>query len=432
MIERRQLSWMTTTMEAIQADEKYALNGGPFGSKLVSKMYVESGVPVIRGINLPLDKRFSFDGLVFVSEEKAEELKANIARPGDVVFTQRGTLGQVGIIPDSSPFSRFVISQSQMKLTVNRDLADPHFIYYLFRSPEFVERVSSLASSSGVPHINLDTLRKFTIDLPPLPTQQRIAAILSAYDDLIENNMRRIAILEEMARRLYDEWFVHFRFPGHEEAAFTETALGLAPEDWELVELEQLVQVNPRTSVPRDGTKPFVPMGSLSENNMIIGPIEEREGNSGTKFQNGDTLVARITPCLENGKTGFVDFLPEEQTVAFGSTEFIVLRPSLLGKCAIYCLARSHAFRDVAIKSMSGSEGRQRVRPESVKGFPMARPPADLLDRFERFSAPIFAQVTTLARKNVNLRTQRDLMLPRLISGEIDVREAEATLEAAE
>jgi len=231
-----------------------------------------------------------------------------------------------------------------------------------------------------------------------------------------------------MARRLYEEWFVHFRFPGHEGVEFD----GELPKGWSAVELGDLVQVNPRTTVPRDGLKPFVPMGSLSETSMIVEGVEQRDGNSGAKFQNADTLVARITPCLENGKTGFVDFLDVDQPVAFGSTEFIVLRPLILGPCAIYCLARSHSFRDVAIKSMSGAEGRQRVRPESVQTFPIAQPPSELLDRFERIASPMFSRVSLLARQNANLRAQRDLLLPKLVSGEIDVSAAEEALEAAE
>ncbi len=307
---------------------------------------------------------------------------------------------------------------------------DIRFVKY--KLDTMIEAFRSISRGATQDNLSLDKLLSFPLLMPPLPEQQHIAAILSAYDDLIENNTRRIAILEEMARRLYEEWFVHFRFPGHEEEEFIETKLGATPSGWPVVDLERVALVNPRTRVPREGTKPFVPMGSLSELSMIIQPIEEREGNSGTKFQNGDTLVARITPCLENGKTGYVDFLSDEQPVAFGSTEFIVLRPLILGSYAIYCLARSHTFRDTAIKSMSGAEGRQRVRPESVQSFPVAQPPADLLAQFERLLEPAFAHVSVLAKKNANLRAQRDLLLPKLVSGEIDVSEAEEVMEAAE
>ena len=322
---------------------------------------------------------------------------------------------------------RWSCIKNTIVITKPAEGVDMRYLYYATSDPAIWPK-----RGAAQPFISQTDARAVPVSLPPLPTQQRIAAILSAYDDLIENNTRRIAILEEMARRLYEEWFVHFRFPGHEKVEFDETSLGMTPRGWPLVRLEELVEINPRTWVPKDGQKPFVPMGSLSETSMVIEPVDQREGNSGTKFQNDDTLVARITPCLENGKTGFVDFLSEEEPVAFGSTEFIVLRPSILGRCAVYCLARSHVFRDVAIKSMSGAEGRQRVRPESIQSFAIAGPPADLLSRFERFCDPVFAQVSALAQKNANLRAQRDLLLPKLVSGEIEVSGAEAALEAAE
>ena len=156
--------------------------------------------------------------------------------------------------------------------------------------------------------------------------QHKIAAILSAYDDLIENNTRRIKILEDMAQTLYQEWFVHFRFPGHENVPMVESPLGPIPQGWEVVSASKAIFINPKTSVPRDTPKPFVPMKSATERSMLIIEIEEKTGNSGAKFKNGDTLFARITPCLENGRTGFVQFLPDDDDVAFGSTEFIVLR----------------------------------------------------------------------------------------------------------
>ncbi|MHB8311595.1 MAG: restriction endonuclease subunit S, partial [Metallibacterium sp.] len=224
--------WLEVPITELQAPKKWALNGGPFGSKLVSRDYVDHGVPVIRGCNLPGDRRFSFDDFVFVTDAKADELLANNAHPGDVVFTQRGTLGQVGIIPKSSPYARLVISQSQMKLSVDESRVDAQWLFYCFRNPTTQQEMINRASSSGVPHINLGVLREFRIPLPPLATQRRIAAILSAYDDLIENNTRRIAILEEMARRIYEEWFVRFRFPGHEHTRMVESELGLVPEGW--------------------------------------------------------------------------------------------------------------------------------------------------------------------------------------------------------
>lgn len=360
----------------------------------------------------------------FISEAGAQRFRRIRLTVGSTCFVCIGaTIGKVCLTSQPS-----FTNQQLNSIIPNEAYHDPRFVYYLLVS--VAEAIKALASGAATPIINKSSFSAFKVNVPPLATQQRIAAILSAYDDLIENNTRRIAILEEMARRLYEEWFVHFRFPGYEGGHCVDTELGAVPVGWPVVRLEDLVQINPRTSVPRDGTKPFVPMGSLSETNMVIEPIERREGNSGTKFQNNDTLVARITPCLENGKTGFVDFLDEDHPVGLGSTEFIVLREAVLGPCAIYCLARSHAFRDVAIKSMSGSEGRQRVRPDSVQSFPIARPPQELINRFESMARANFAQVRRLARLNANLRAQRDLLLPKLVSGEIDVCAAEELLEA--
>ena len=282
-----------------------------------------------------------------------------------------------------------------------------------------VKHVLGKAIGAAVPGINLGILKGLPVVLPPLPVQRRIAGILSAYDDLIENNQRRIKILEEMARSLYREWFVHFRFPGHDKVRMVPSSLGPIPKGWEVKRVPECVQVNPRVVVPRDGEKPFVPMGCLSNDSMLITDIESRDGNSGTKFQNGDTLFARITPCLENGKTGFVQFLPGAQPVAFGSTEFIVLRSSTLTPEFVYCLARSDEFRGVAIKSMSGATGRQRVQEQCFDDFQIAQPPRALLDRFSAIVAPSFRLIYKLHLQIKNLRRTRDLLLPRLLSGQV-------------
>lgn len=208
---------MTTSTRSLKIsdvadDRQYAVVGGPFGSKLGRKDYMATGVPVLRGSNLPFDKRIDLTDLVFVSREKAEEdLFGNLAHPGDIIVTQRGTLGQVGLIPTDCVFEQFVVSQSQMKLTVDSAIADARFLYYYLKSPETTRQLVSRASSSGVPHINLDVFRNFEVELPDLATQRSVADVLTCFDDLIDHNRRRIEILEEMARLLYRAWFVHFR-----------------------------------------------------------------------------------------------------------------------------------------------------------------------------------------------------------------------------
>jgi type I restriction enzyme S subunit len=143
-----------------------------------------------------------------------------------------------------------------------------------------------------------------------------------------------------------------------------------------------------------------------------------RGGRSGSKFQNGDTLFARITPCLENGKTAFVDCFPEGVT-ARGSTEFIVLRSKRLSPEFVYCLARTYAFRHNAIKSMIGASGRQRVQQSCFDKFTVNVPPAVLLTAFTDVVRPIFRQIRALHLQSGKAREARDLLLPRLMSGEV-------------
>lgn len=394
----------------LAANKRWAINGGPFGSKLVSKDYRDEGVPVIRGANLPDSSRFSDDNLVFVSEEKADELLANNAHPGDVIFTQRGTLGQVGLIPLDSPFERYVISQSQMKMTVDRSIADPRWLYYYFRQESIVETIKARAVTSGVPHINLGTLKDFEITLPDLKTQEATADCLTALDSQLGNNRKQISLLEEAARLIYTERFVRLR-PSQLSTAIS--------ANWRLATLEEAVWINPKTPSEAGKEAPFVPMTALSQTGMVIEGVEQRAIGSGAKFQNGDTLLARITPCLENGKTGFVQFLDDENPVASGSTEFIVLRPRRVNPYWVYCLARTEHFREFAIRSMSGADGRQRVSTDSLAQYPVTIPPVEVLDDFEQAVGPMFEQIHTLTKQIAQLRQARDLLLPRLISGQL-------------
>ncbi|MHB0926083.1 MAG: restriction endonuclease subunit S, partial [Gallionellaceae bacterium] len=248
-------------------------------------------------------------------------------------------------------------------------------------------------------------------------TQLQISTVIDAYDDLIETNRRRIALLEESARLLYQEWFVKRRVPGYEHAKMVE---GL-PAGWSVQPLSALIDVNPKTPFEKDKSYPFVPMQSLSETFMLIGDCEVRIISGGAKFQNLDTLLARITPCLENGKTGFVQFLDDDAPVASGSTEFIVMRSRIVSPYWVYCLARDEAFRKHAIGSMAGADGRQRVNTKCFDTYLTLQPPEEVLLEFDRLMKPVFEEVEVLARMNKRLQEARDELLPKLMSGAITV-----------
>lgn len=322
----------------------------------------------------------------------------------------------------ASPTPETVVSTGFAVLTPTPRV-EARYLYYWVTRREFSDYLSLHAKGAAYPAVAPEDIGAAEIVLPPLPVQQKIAGILSAYDELIENCQRRIRILEEMARKLYREWFVNFRFPGHENIKMVSSKIGEIPEGWEVNSLPSCVQFNPRVSIPRDGEKTFVAMRCLSSDSMIITNVESRTGNSGAKFQNGDTLVARITPCLENGKTGFVQFLPDFDCGAFGSTEFMVLRSLTLSPELVYCIARSNEFRNVAMKSMTGATGRQRVDERCFAEFLIAKPSHDLIEKFTMVVRPIFQTIHRIHQQIGNLRETRDLLLTRLLSSNINVRE---------
>lgn len=343
-----------------------------------------------------------------------------LLKPGDIVVARTGaTTGYAKLIKkqQAAVFASYLV-----RLRVKEEY-DSSFVGTVVESDAYKRFVTANLTGTAQPQANAQVLASYKFSVPPLPTQRKIAAVLSAYDDLIENNTRRIQILEEMSQAIYREWFVNFRFPGHENVKLVESELEMIPEGWKVTYIPQAVEINPKTRAPKDTVKPFVAMQCLSNNSMLIGGFEHRTGNSGSKFKNSDTLFARITPCLENGKTAFAQFMPTDEVVAIGSTEFIVMRSKTLCPEFVYLLARSDGFRDNAIKSMTGASGRQRVQEACFEKYAFAHPPADLIDQFRKAVAPMFRQVHLLARKNENLRRTRDLLLPKLVSGEVDVSE---------
>lgn len=377
--------------------------------------------PIFLGIkNVGETGQLDLSDVRHISEEEYPRwIKRVEPKCGDIVFSYEATLNRYAIIPRGF---RGCLGRRMALIRPNESKAHGKFLFYYFFSEGWRHVIAqNTLSGSTVDRIPIAKFPDFPITIPPQATQQKIATILSAYDELIENNLKRIKILEGMAQNLYREWFVKFRFPGYQEVRFADSPPGPIPESWALVTMPEAVEIRPSLPVPKTERVAFVPMGSLAESSMLIGDIEYREKASGARFQNGDTLFARITPCLENGKTAFVDFLPTDDAVACGSTEFIVLRSRTVCPEYVYLMARSDEFRDNAIKSMSGATGRQRVSEKCFDNFLLAQPPAQILERFHAIVGPEFDLIHTLGRRISNLRRTRDLLLPRLISGELDV-----------
>lgn len=411
--------WRTAKLVEVAAKKRWSLNGGPFGSKLSRKHYSESGVPVIRGTNLPSDSKFSFDDFVFVTEQKADELQANNAHPGDLVFTQRGTIGQVGLIPNDSCFRRFVISQSQMKLTVDHAVADALFLYYFFSAADTVQKIQNLAFAAGVPHINLDILRNFEVPLPPLPIQQRIAGILSAYDELIENSQRRIKILESMARALYREWFVHFRFPGFENHPRVASPLGEIPQGWEVKKLGDISSYINRGITPRydeEGDSVVINQKCVRDQRLSLEPARKQSKTipSEKRLCFGDVLI-NSTGVGTLGRVAQVYETLENCTV---DTHVTIARAESDTDLDFYgcsLLNLQETFERLGV----GATGQTELSRAAIADIELVIPPTDLQRQFGETARGMRSAAMTYAKQIQNLRRTRDLLLPRLLSGQV-------------
>ena len=288
-----------------------------------------------------------------------------VKAPG-VVIGRKGSLGTVFFLED--PFWPHDTTLWVKDFRGN----DPYFCYLLLRTLPLAE----LDAGSSNPTLNRNHAHTLRVWLPDVGVQRRIAAVLSAFDELIAINERRIELLEDLARSLYREWFVRLRFPGHNS-----TIDGL-PDGWQRRPASQVFTVNPR--IRSDQTAfPKVTMGDVDERFAIVFPSEVVARASGSRFQRDDVLFARITPCLENGKTALAKFL-EPGVMGVGSTEFIVLRGVRVGPAFTYCAARSDPVRQHAIKSMSGASGRQRVASNAFDALGLVEPSANVAEAFEQ------------------------------------------------
>jgi type I restriction enzyme, S subunit len=414
----------TWTLADLAAPERNAIVGGPFGSNLVSRDYTEVGVPVIRGQNMG-GKWVSGD-FVYVSEEKAKALNQNLARPNDLVFTQRGTLGQVSIVPHGR-YDKYVVSQSQMKITVDPDKADVAFLYYLFKTPEQLQYILNSAIQTGVPHTNLGILKATPVKLPPLSVQKGIAVVLSALDDRITLLRETNATLEAIAQALFKSWFVDFdpvrarqegRAPeGMDEATaalfpdgFEESELGAVPRGWRVGKLEDLLVLQRGFDLPAS--------------DRVSGdfPIIAASGPSGSHH-----IAMAKAPGVVTGRSGVLGrvFLELEDYWPLNTTlwvkDFRAATP-----CYAYEVLKLLDFA-----SFNAGSAVPTLNRNHVHSLPYLIPDRECIDAYEPIAMAIHSRVRANQHQAQTLATLRDTLLPRLISGQLRLPEAEAAVAAA-
>jgi type I restriction enzyme S subunit len=390
-----------------------------------------------RGYDLPKQSREHGYVPIVSSSGISDYHSVAMAKSPGVVTGRYGTIGNVYFLTEDYFPLNTTLYVTDFKGN------DPRFISYHLRSIDF----NSCSDKAAVPGVNRNHLHELETLIPPIAEQKAIAHILGTLDDKIELNRKTNETLEAMAKALFKSWFVDFD-PVRAKAegrptglpaeisdlfpdSFEDSELGEIPRGWKMGRLEEILEIDPPRQLRRGSISPYLEMKGVPTSGHNAVDVIGREFSSGSKFRNGDTLLARITPCLENGKTAFVDFLKDGET-GWGSTEFIVMcgRREEINPFAYY-LARSEVFRHNAIQNMVGSSGRQRVPSDAVSGFTLTLPPEGILVMFGLLATDLMRRIRANADQSVILSKIRDALLPKLISGEIRIPDDEKMLEEA-
>ena len=428
--------WRWSTLGEVAAPNCRAIVSGPFGSNIGSRFFVEKGIPVIRGNNLTTDMtRFVDRGFVFVTEEKADELGNCEALPGDLVFTAAGSLGQVGLIPISSLYPRYIISNKQLRARLDKHHVDPLFAFYWFASPRMIEYVQQRNTGSSVPLINLSVLRALPLPLPPLSEQRAIAHILGTLDDKIELNQRMNATLEEMARALFKSWFVDFdpvraKIEGRDTGlpreiadlfpdGFEESAAGEVPVGWGVRGLDETARFLNGLALqkypPQNGKSlPVIKIAQLRTGETEGADLASADLDPAYIVADGDVLFSwsgSLECVLWAGGPGALN----QHLFKVTSTDY--------PKWFYYFWIHKHleSFRQIAADKATTMGHIQRRHLSDAQ---VVVPDRGVLDMANKALSPMIDQLTQRRIESRTLAALRDTLLPKLISGELRVPDA--------
>lgn len=433
--------WTYTTLGKACADGGGDIQTGPFGSQLHAADYVPVGVPSIMPQNIG-DNRISEYGIARITPEDATRLSRYLVREGDIVYSRRGDVEKRALIRANE--DGWLCGTGCLRVRLGDKGTNPSYAAYYLGHPSVREWIVRHAHGATMPNLNTSILSSCPFVIPPPAEQRAIAHLLGTLDDKIELNRRRNQTLEAMARALFKDWFVDFgpvraRMEGREPYLPTDLWQLFPdrlddegkPEGWEMFPASELIEFNPTEPLRKGTPAPYLDMASLPTSGSWPEPPVIRDFGSGMRFRNGDTLLARITPCLENGKAAFVQCLSDD-TVGWGSTEYIVMRPKAPVPAGyVYLLARDNTFREHAIRSMTGTSGRQRAQGDSVAVFKLASPPGEnVWHAFAKEVMPIFGGIKSNAMASETLAQLRDTLLPKLISGELRIKDSEKFMES--
>lgn len=342
-----------------------------------------------------------YEKLRYVSQETYDNWFRSHPKPMDIILTLKGSQnGAVNLVPDPV---NFCIAQDMVALRIDEKKIEPLYLFAALRSEELQYQIKTLDVSGVIPHLKKSDFDKLEIPLPPRQLQEFIGKTYFELCQKIDLLHRQNKTLEAMAETLFRQWFIE-------------------DEALDQVNVSQLFDFNPKRSLSKNTEAMYLEMAGLSTQSFNAAGYYLREFSSGTKFIQQDTLLARITPCLENGKAGYVTFL-EDGEVGWGSTEYIIMRPkNRFHPLLAYVLCRNTEFKDYAESCMEGSSGRQRVNIDHLMDFMIGLPSEKIISQFNEFAHSMEAKLIYNAKQIQTLEKLKDTLLPKLMSGEVRVQ----------
>ncbi len=342
--------------------------------------------------------------------------------PGDVLLTNCGaSIGRVGIAQDDPRIYKTTFQKSISVIKPDRSHVDGRYLYYFLLCNS--DLLIHLGDGTAQPNLLIGDLKRIEVPVPPTFVQRRIAGILSAYDDLIENNLRRIKILEEMAQNLYREWFVKFHFPDHQHARFTESPLGRIPERWEVVSLGKLTELRKdKFKEKLHSEYPLLDLAKMQHRTLSVGEMGSPDELTTSRiiFEESDILFGSIRPYLHK--------VALASCRGVTNVSVLVIRPAEISLQSFLAVLLSSI--DTVRWADQHSTGTKMpvIKWDALQMMPVLMPTQAVLGAFEETVHPILQTIKSTSSRNQNIRRTRDLLLPKLISGEVDVSELDITV----
>ena len=342
-----------------------------------------------------LSGRYIYKGERSITNEGYNSCSCQMLPAGSILFSSRAPIGYIAIAGNE-----LCTNQGFKSIVPNKEIVNSHFLYYLLSYEK--NRIAEMGSGTTFMEISGNVMKNIEVKLPPISVQNKIAEILTSLDEKIENNQRINDNLEQQA-----------------QAAFNHIISNTISDN--TVKLSEIAWLNPKRTITKGTVARSIEMAHLPTTGSFPSGWEMKEYNGGMKFQNGDTLMARITPCLENGKVAFVNFL-EDDEIAFGSTEYITMTPKRqFAPEVLYFLVRNAEFIDFAVKNMNGSSGRQRVSADTIGTYELPDITQEELHALETIAKAALTKIKYNSLENMRLADMRDTLLPKLMSGELKI-----------